>query len=287
MKHFWREPLVHFLVLGAALFLWYGVSGGGPAADSRILITPGQIDQMIEIFAKTWQRPPTPQELQGLIEDSVREEVLFREAMAMGLDQGDTIIRRRLRQKIEFLAEDVAAPADPTDEELQQFLVEHPEPFRIEPIISFRQVYFSRDRRGEAVAEDATKALDRLRAGGDPDELGDPIPLPGDFESVTGRDVAGLFGQDFAQVVVRAEVGEWTGPLESGYGVHLVFVQDIVEGRLPELDEVRENVRREWSSARRREANESFYQSLREKYTVNVEWPDWAQASPADTEPAP
>ena len=286
MKPLWREPLVHFLALGAALFLWYGVSGR-PASDNRIVVTPGQIDQMVEIFGKTWQRPPTPQELGGLIDDYVREEVMFREATAMGLDRDDTIIRRRLRQKLEFLAEDVMPPADPTDEQLQQFLAENPELFRVEPRVSFRHIYFSRDRRGDAVADDAAKALDRLRAEGNPTTFGDPIPMPEDFESVSGRDVEGLFGQDFAGALMQVQVGQWTGPLESGYGVHLVFVREIVPGRLPELDEAREAVEREWSSARRREANEDFYQTLLERYTVSVEFPEWAQSSPAAPESAP
>ncbi|MGH9461854.1 MAG: peptidyl-prolyl cis-trans isomerase [Vicinamibacteria bacterium] len=287
MKQIWREPLVHFLALGAALFLWYGVSGGGPASDRRIVITPGQIDQMVEIFGKTWQRPPTPQELAGLIDDYVREEVLFREAMAMGLDRDDTIIRRRLRQKVEFLAEDLIPTADPTDEQMEQFLAKNPGLFRIEPRVSFRHIYFSRDRRGDTVADDAAKSLGPLRAGGDPTTFGDPIPMPEDFESVSGRDVAGLFGQDFARELMQVEVGRWTGPLESGYGLHLVFVREIAQGRLPDLDEAREAVEREWASARRREANDAFYQSLRERYTVSVEFPDWAQPSPAAPESAP
>jgi hypothetical protein len=287
MKQFWREPLVHFLALGAALFLWYGVSGGGPAAGNRIVVTPGQIDQMIEIFGKTWQRPPTPQEVRGLIDDYVREEVMFREAMAMGLDRDDTIIRRRLRQKIEFLAEDLVPPADPTDEQLQQFLTENPELFRIDARVSFRHIYFGRDRRGDAVADDASKALDRLRTGGDPAAVGDPIPMPEDFESVSGRDVSGLFGQDFGRALIQEEVGRWTGPLESGYGLHLVLVREIEPGRLPELSEAREAVEREWSSARRREANDAFYRTLLEQYTVSIELPEWAQSSPAAAESAP
>ena len=182
MKQLWREPLIHFLALGAALFLWYGVGGGGSGTQNRIVVSAGQIDQMVEIWRKTWQRPPTPREVEGLIEDFIREEVLFREAMAMGLDQDDTIIRRRLRQKIEFLAEDLTQTANPTDEQLQQFLVENPESFHVESRVSFRHIYFSRDRRGEAVASDAQESLDRLRAGFDPGELGDPIPLPGDSD---------------------------------------------------------------------------------------------------------
>lgn len=287
MKRLLREPLTHFLALGAALFLWYGVSGGGPAADNRIAVTPAQIDQMVQIFGKTWQRPPTPQELQGLIDDFVREEVLFREASAMGLDRDDTIIRRRLRQKLEFLAEDLTPPADPTDEQLQEFMNEHPELFRVEPRVSFRHIYFSRDRRADAVADDARQALGRLRAGADPAAFGDPLPMPADFESVTGRDVASLFGQDFAGALPEVKVGEWTGPVESGYGLHLVLVRDFEPGRLPELEEAREDVEREWASARRREANEAFYQTLRERYTVSVELPEWAQALPAATESAP
>ncbi|HEX9724168.1 MAG TPA: peptidylprolyl isomerase, partial [Vicinamibacteria bacterium] len=140
-------------------------------------------------------------------------------------------------------------------------------------------IYFSRDRRGDAVADDAAKALDRLRAEGNPTTFGDPIPMPEDFESVSGRDVAGLFGQEFARALTQMEVGQWTGPLESVYGVHLVFVREIVQGRVPELDEAREAVGREWSNARRREANDAFYQTFLERYTVSVEFPDWAQSS--------
>ncbi|HXV60323.1 MAG TPA: peptidylprolyl isomerase [Vicinamibacteria bacterium] len=287
MKPLLREPLVHFLVLGAGLFLWYGVSGGGPAADSRIVVSPGQIDQMVEIFGKTWQRSPTRVELEALIEDYIREEVLFREAMAMGLDQGDTIIRRRLRQKIEFLAEDLIPASDPTDEQLQQFLRGNPEPFRVEPRVSFRHIYFSRDRRGDSITAEATSVLDRLRAGGDPSAYGDPILVPEDFESVSGRDVESLFGQGFAGALTQAAVGEWTGPLESGYGVHLVLVRDFAPGRIPELEEIREAVEREWSSARRREANQAIYQKFRERYTVTVEIPEWVQGAKNAAEPAP
>lgn len=287
MKQLLREPLFHFLVLGGALFLWYGVSGGGAASDSRIVVAPGQVDQMVEIFSKTWQRPPTPQELQGLIEDYIREEVMFREAMAMGLDRDDTIIRRRLRQKIEFLAEDLIPPAEPTDEQLSQFLEENPELFRVEPRVSFRHAYFSQDRRGDAVADDAAGALDRLHAGAAPTNFGDPIPMPEDFESVSRRDVASLFGEGFAEALIQVDVGEWTGPLESGYGLHLVFVRELEPGRLPKLDEAREAVEREWASARRREANQAFYRTLRDQYTVTVELPDWAQSSPASVESAP
>ena len=282
MKQLFREPLVHFLALGAALFIWNGVGGNGAGAQNQIVVTVGQVDRLIEGWTRTWQRPPTPQEVDGMIEDYVREEVLYREAMEMGLDEEDTIIRRRLRQKIEFLAEDLIETTAPTDDQLQEYLVSHPEFFRVEPRVSFQHIYISRDRRGEGAAAEAERLLEVLRTGGagiDLAELGDPIPLQGAFESISERDVVGFFGEGFAYALMQTEVGRWTGPLESGYGLHLVFVREMVEGRMPELAEVREAVEREAAAARRRESNEAFYQGLRDKYTVRVELPSWAESS--------
>ena len=162
----WREPLVHFLAIGALLFLVFNWRGGGGPSSNRIVITPGQIDSMVAGFGRTWQRPPTEQELKGLVDDYVREEMATREAMALGLDRDDTVIRRRLRQKLEFVAEDTIDAAPATDAELQAWLDAHPETFRTEPQVAFRQVYLSPDRRGAAVDADARALLAQLSAAG-------------------------------------------------------------------------------------------------------------------------
>ena len=184
------------------------------------------------------------------------------------------IVRRRLRQKLEFLADDLVAAADPTEEELRSHLDEHAEAFRIPSRLSFEHVYLSRDRRGEETVRDAERLLARLAAAGpevDPAVLGDPLMLPGAFTGVTRGEVAKRFGAGFAEQLVGLPVGRWAGPVESGYGVHLVRIREREESRPPAFDDVREAVEREWVAARRAEAAEAFYRGLRARYTVTVE----------------
>ena len=281
-----REPLVHFLALGALLFLVFQWWGGGGPGSSRIVITPGQIDALVVGFTRTWQRPPTERELKGLIDDYVREEIAVREAMAAGLDRDDTVIRRRLRQKLEFIAEDTIDATPATDAELEAWLDAHPDRFRTEPEVSLRQVYVSVDRRGESARADAEALLARLRAAGPDaaiDTLGDRLMLPQELERVSRSDVERLFGERFADAVLEVEPGRWAGPIESGYGLHLVLVRDRVDGRLPSLDEVRPIVEREFMNDRRTRELDAMYDRLLERYRVTVERRDAEVEAPADT----
>ena len=211
-KRLAREPLVHFLAIGAALFVFFAWRGGG-AAPSRVVVTPGRIDHLVAGFTKTWQRPPNGDELKALVDEFVREEIATREAKAMGLDADDTIIRRRLRQKLEFVVEDAAAAAPVTDQELERYLAEHPEKFQLEPRVSLRQVYVSRDRRGETADVDARAILDSLRALGPDaaiDQVGDPLMVPQEIGLASRSDVARLFGESFAEAVLELEPGVWS-----------------------------------------------------------------------------
>jgi hypothetical protein len=275
-----REPLVHFLLLGAVLFGVFALVGDrGSARDGHIVVTPGHLEHLMISFTRTWQRPPTAQELAGLIDDYIRDEVLYREAVAMGLDRDDTIVRRRLRQKLEFLTEETAEMAAPSDEELQTFLQQHLDAFRVEPRLAFRHIYLSRDRRGDAANAAARQLLLQLTRGDaamDPTVLGDPFLLPPEVALASRSEIARLFGDAFATQLQHLELGRWTGPIESAYGLHLVFVRERVDGRIPALAEVREAVQREWLAARRKAVNEQFYQRLRARYTVTVEQPQAA-----------
>ncbi len=280
MKKLLREPLLHFLIFGAALFLVTRLTGGSSAErPDQIVVTPGQVERLVESWRLTWQRPPTPRELEGLIEDYIREEVLYREALAMGLDQDDAIVRRRLRQKMEFLTDDLVEAIAPTDEELQQFLKEHAVEFRVDVQLSFTHVYLNRDRRGEAALEDAERLLTELnrgRRGSNPSRLGDPLPLLNTFNRVSETEVASRFGRVFAEGIRSLEPGRWRGPVESGFGLHLVLISERIEGRVPELAEVKDAVLREWSVARRNQASDEFYRRLRARYTVVIEQPSQA-----------
>jgi hypothetical protein len=277
MKRLLKEPLVHFLVLGALLFAGYGLlNRRDEPAPGRIVVTPGRVENLRASFSRTWQRPPSSAELDELVQDYIREEVFAREAMALSLDRDDTIIRRRLRQKMEFISNDIAAQAQPTDAELGAYLTAHPDFFRVEQRFTFRQVYLNPEKHGDNLHRDAARLLARLNQSGDKADaaaLGDSFLLEHQFAAVPSGEVAKQFGEQFAAKLSALQPGQWQGPVESGYGVHLVQVSERTEGRLPALDEVRDVVRREWTNARRLETNEKFYQELLKRYTVTIEQP--------------
>ena len=231
MKKWLKEPLVHFLIIGAGLFLLFNFTNG-PAGDkpNRIVVTPGQVEQMTASFTRSRMRPPTKQEMVSLIESHLRDEIYYREALAMGLDKDDGLIRRRMRQKVEYIIEDISAQADPTDETLTAFMRQRMDKYRVEAQISFQQVFLNPDRRKDMVG-DARKMLVRLRAGTDPKTLGDPIMVAHKFNFASGSKIERAFGESFAQHVLRLEPGAWTGPVVSGLGGHLVMVSERKDGR--------------------------------------------------------
>lgn len=288
MKNLLKEPLLHFLLLGGILFAYFQISGGSDqeeVAESRaeIVITKGKIDSLTEQFVKVWQRQPTTDEIAGLVEDFVREEVMYRESLAMGLDRDDTIVRRRMRQKLEFLTEDIASLTEPDDAELETYLKQNIDAFRRDSVFSFKQVYLNTAQRGDAAEADATALLAQLTNAGpgvEIGELGDRLLLGQVFEDVPQRGVAGKFGTEFAGGLQKIPQGEWA-QVSSGYGIHLVLVSKREGGELPVLAEIRDAVARDWASAKREETNEAFYKQLRDRYTVTVE--SLQGASPAST----
>jgi hypothetical protein len=274
MSKWLKEPLLHFILLGALIFFVYGKFSNERSAD-EIFISSGQQDNLINTFSRTWQRPPTTAEFKGLLDDFVREEIAYREGAALGLDDDDIIIRRRMRQKLELLAEDVASLSQPGDEQLQAFLDEHAEDYRIEDRLSLQQIYFSPDRREDAVA-DATAQLAVMNltdASIDIESLGDPIPLPGEIDGLRKSEIARLFGSVFAEQLENVETTRWAGPIESGFGFHLVFVKERIQGGKPDLNDVRDAVQRDWFSQRRREAVDGLYARLAENYQIEIEPP--------------
>ena len=267
MKKLIREPFLHFLLLGAAIFLAYHfLSARANNQPGKIVITQGDITSIMIGFSRTWQRPPTREELDGLIRDRVREEVYYREAVAMGLDRDDPIIRRRLQQKLQFVTDDIGAATKPTDTELSEYLKTHADAFRLDERFTFEQVYLDPAKHGERLAQDVDNLLTQLRQHGSRDldltSLGDAFLLEHRFQTASTSEIAKQFGDKFAAKLADVPIGQWLGPVESGYGMHLVFVEERVEGRLPELAEVRDAIQRDWTNARRLESNEKFFQQL-------------------------
>ena len=271
-----KEPLLQFLVLGAALFgLFHFVSSKKTEAPERIIISSARIANLADGFARTWQRPPGNKELQGLVDDYIRDEVFYREGRAAGLDRDDVIIRRRVRQKMEFFAEDAFAP-EPTEDQLAAYLQSNPGRFKTEDRLTFRQVFLSATRRTDTIDRDSKQvatALAGADAAGDTTALGDPFLLGEEFKAVSQHDMAGVFGEGFANRLSVMEPRRWQGPISSSFGLHFVYISERIPGGLPPLDAVRDAVRREWSNARRVAAEQKLYASLRQRYEIVVETP--------------
>jgi parvulin-like peptidyl-prolyl cis-trans isomerase-like protein len=262
-----REPLLHFAVLGAALFGVYRVVAPRGSDTSAIAISSDQIVSMAEQFRSVWQRPPTREELEQLIAARVRDEVLYREGLALGLERDDPVVRNRVRQKVEALAED-ASTAVPTDAELQAYLDAHRQQFVRPAVLSFEQVYFDPARREATLESDVGRAREALRSGRS--AAGDPTLLPPQMERALPADIQAVFGAEFEAAARSLPAGPWSEPIRSSFGLHLVRVTARTESSAPVLGEARDAVLREWSRARSVEARERFYASLRERYSIEI-----------------
>jgi hypothetical protein len=263
-----REPLLHFLLLGLGLFLWFGRVAPDDDGARRIVVTQPQVDLLAAQFAATWNRPATPEELRGLVDAYIRDEILYREGKALGLDLDDAVVKRRVRQKLDVIFEESLAQNPPTEADLAAYLRDNPEAFRRPPVISFEQLYFGSGPDSEASAAAASKALG---GGADPAGFGQPTLLPARMDDTPLDLVAREFGEQFAAKIAKLPPGEWSAPVTSGFGVHLVRVNSLQPAELPPLAEVREVVAREWENARRQRAHDEALARLRQEYKVEVQ----------------
>lgn len=283
LKRLLKEPLLHFLLLALLIFAGYGLIGvdADDKPDSIVVTTP-KIEQMATMFTKTWQRPPTADELKGLIDDHVKEEILVRQALELGLDRDDTVVRRRLRQKMEFLNAADAEALTATDTELDAYLKANPDAFRIDPMLAFQQIFLNPQRHGEAIEQNAAAILGVLlrQPATDPASLGDASLLPPELPLTNKTSIGQTFGADFAEKLDKVPVGQWTGPVDSGFGLHLIRVLERVPGRVPALDEVRDAVAREWANAKRSELEDQRFAELLQRYVVSIESPAGVETDP-------
>lgn len=270
-----QEPIVPFLIVGAGLFGLQGaLDAKAPKGDTEIVVSNDQAVAMVQAFARTWQRPPSQQELEHLFDEHVRTEVFVREAMALGLDRNDTIVRRRLRQKMEFVSHGEQPLTTPSDQQLQAHLEAHPERFSSEPRYGFQQVFLDPSRRGEQLTRDAEALLVQLNqsdAAADPSTLGDSLAMvSASWEGERRSELLAQFGSTFTDALQQQPKGRWVGPISSAYGMHLVRVSSIVPAELPPLDQVRDGVLRDWQDEQRQEHQESYYRDLLARYSVRV-----------------
>lgn len=276
VKRLFREPLLHFLLIGFVLFLVYGLfTPSAPSSgSSRIELSAEDLNQLQVTWMAQWKRLPTDEEMRGLIDNRVEQEILYREALALGLEQNDEIIKRRLAQKMEFLAEDVSAIREPQPEELKAWFEKNSAQFALPGRITFRHLYFSPDKRGEQARRDAEQSLQRL-AGTTSDSasdsgFGDRFMDQNYFVDCSSEQVSKVFGSKFSESLFKLQSsGAWQGPVESGLGWHLIWIETITPGRIPSFEEVDpEQIKSEWTSYRREETKRKAFADIRQRYEI-------------------
>ncbi len=272
MRKFLRDPLFHFLLAGGILFLLSGLSVEEPS-EQRIVIDAAQVRQLSQTAAVMRGQELDRDELEALLEPVIRDEVYYREALALGLDEDDDSVRTRLIEKMRYLTEDLADPEPASDSELREFFDSNPDLFRIPEMITFDQIFFSPNQRGDALSADVSAALELLQAGHERDGLGDNTPLRDRFVDAPRDQVAVLFGDAMADALFTMSAGEWQGPYESDFGLHLVRLITRTEARQPSFEDAEQMVRDLYARNRRVERNEAAYREMREHYQVVVEWP--------------
>ena len=274
-KRWLREPLLLFLVLGAAMFAVYAAvnpDSGRSQSSKRIELTTEDLRQLEIAFQAQWNRRPTPEEAAGIVEMRIHEEVLYREALALGLDKQDTIVRRRMAQKMEFLSEDLANAREPTTEELKVWFQQNSQRFAVAPRASFRHLYFSPDKRGANTRDDAARTLAKLAL--EPEDLpvalaqADRFMLQDYYGDRSPEQLGKEFGQKFSQALFELKPGSWQGPIESGFGWHLIWVNSISPMRVPAFEEVEADVKAAWTQDWQAEVQRKAYETMRAQYEI-------------------
>ncbi len=265
-QRWWRQPLVHFVLAALAIFMIDAMRSTPPEQGSRrIVVTVAQVERLAGLWQKTWGRAPNEAELQSLVRDHIREEVYYREALNLGLDVNDTIIRRRLRQKMEFLSTSNSANAAPQPAQLQAYFERNLERYRQSARYDFEQIYFAAANRQAALS-----ALAQLTAGAVSQGIGEPIGLPERMSYADESTVARSFGARFFTQLEALQPGVWAGPLTSGLGLHLVRVERREAAHTPKLEQVRRHVVNDWMAEQSNAALEAAYQQLRSAYEVEI-----------------
>ncbi len=274
---FLREPLVQFLFLGGLIYFAYALFSPETEEDTsrNIVVNKSKVEWMQGSWKKRWNRLPTQEELDGVIEQYVKEVILYNEAIKMGLDKDDGVIRRRLAQKVEFLAKDLVVYTPPTEQDLKKYYDEHQDKYTPEAMYTFTQLYFNPDKRGNETLNDANKAKEILNKERsivqDYTRFGDNLMVGSYFEANRELHIRKNFGTNFTQELVKLAPGKWHGTILSGYGVHLVYIKEIVTPPVTPFSEVKDLVLQAWTRERQETLNEEFYAALKEAYTIVVE----------------
>jgi hypothetical protein len=271
IRHLLREPLLHFAALGAAIFITYRVMVPAVADHAEIVVTADKVASLAAQFSAMHDgRPPHDPELRAAIDAYVRDEMLYREGLALGLDRDDPVVRNRVRQKADILSGD-ALGAEPTDRDLQSYLDQHQSDFDLPARVSFEQVYFDPAKHGGDLAPVIARARTALADGSRVTVLGDRTLLPATMTDALPSDIRAMFGEAFEKQLALIEGGAWQGPLTTSFGVHLVRITWRGQPTHATLVDARDVVAREWSRAHAATVKEDFYRRLAQRYTVRIE----------------
>jgi hypothetical protein len=268
MKRILKEPFIHFLLIGGLLFLLYGMMNT-ERDESEIVIDDNLVNELVAKWELQRNRQPTLEELENLIDEYIQQEVLYKEALVMKLDHNDEIVKRRLAQKMEFISDGLTESLQPTKEMLMSYYEKNKSNYKKDPSYTFWQVYFSADERTDARA-DAMNAL----VSKSPETLGDELLLPGEYTDASSYQIANDLGSAFAQRLDSLEVGQWTGPITSSYGVHIVFIKEKKEGGYFTFEEVGEKVTVDYNFDASNDFKEELITSLLKNYTVVIDVAD-------------
>jgi hypothetical protein len=276
-----REPLLHFLLIGAALFFIYHLTtdrSNFNQSKDIIVISLSDIDRLSYLFEKTWKRPPNDKELKGLVDDYLEEEVLYREAMKLGLDRDDTVVRRRMRQKMEFFVNDLTEQTKPSEQQLEEFLQKNKDNYRSESALSFKHLFFKRDD-SELTKNRINEITNKLNHQSiqDTSSMGDTTILPYELTGASLSEIDNHFGKGFGDKLSILDQNRWEGPIESAYGFHYIYVVEKTEGYDPKLSEVRDEVERDWKYTLQKELEQEYFRKKIDHYDVQIQWPDRAE----------
>lgn len=272
MKKILKEPFLHFMLIGAAMFLLYGLAGEKNSSKDEIVITDFDVNNIISTWEMQWKRPPSEKELQNLIGSNIKQEVFYQVALEMNLDHNDEIIKRRLAQKMQFLSNDIAAMVEPTDEILKEYFQEHSTKYLTQPSYSFYQITFSPDKRkdnyndAKDILEKYTNAtFDKMK------QFGDQLPFSFYYENAYSNDLGLQLGSEFPKELKKAAFNQWTGPISSGFGYHLVYITQIKKPTIPSFNSVKKSVLRDFEYDNQQKIDEAIYQELKSKFDIKFD----------------
>jgi len=272
MKKILKEPFFHFILIGLALFLLYGLVNNKTNSKNTIVINDFDLNNIVASWKMQWKRPPTEKELQNLINQNIKQEIFYQEALKMNLDHNDEIIKRRLSQKMQFLSNDIAAMIEPTDDDLKAYYKEHANKYLTPPSYSLYQITFSPDNRKDNY-KDALETLEQFPNAtfNEMKNWGDALPFNYYFEDINANELGLQLGSKFPEVLKNLETGMWVGPIPSGFGYHLVYITFKISPQLPDFDLIKKGILRDYEYDNQKEINELIYKELKKKYDIQID----------------